>query len=502
MRSFFLFLTIYTGRLTMQKKFITNLALILLLNLLVKPFYILGIDAEVLKRVEETTPGRYGEYFALIGFTFILNIFLDLGIINYNTRNIAQNKQLLKKHFVGIITLRGVLSVGYIVIILLSGFFLGYSSFQLKLLLILGINQILVAFILYFRSNLSGLLLFKQDSIISVMDRILLIGICSILLWGEVASQPFQIEWFIYAQTGAYLFTAILAGLLVLRQTGIVKPKFDMAFSITILKQSLPYALLILLMMIYYRSDSVMIERMLPNGARESAIYAQGFRFFEAINMIGFLFAGLLLPIFSKMLKAKEPVEKMVYLSFKILFSGAIVIGLTCFALSKEIIEWRYQTSGIELTQAANAFGMLMFCFISICTTYIFGTLLTANGSLSSLNYMAFGGVLLNISLNVYLIPKHGAYGAAIASMITQVGTAVIQVILSFKILHLKIEWKSVLQTFCFVSIFACIISFLPNQNYYWHWNLGMFILSGVILSLITGMFSIKNLLKILKERQ
>ena len=97
----------------MQKKFITNLALLLLLNLLVKPFYILGIDAEVLKRVEETTPGRYGEYFALIGFTFILNIFLDLGVINYNTRNIAQNKQLLQKHFAGIITLRGVLSIGY-----------------------------------------------------------------------------------------------------------------------------------------------------------------------------------------------------------------------------------------------------------------------------------------------------------------------------------------------------------------------------------------------------
>jgi O-antigen/teichoic acid export membrane protein len=245
-----------------------------------------------------------------------------------------------------------------------------------------------------------------------------------------------------------------------------------------------------------------MIERMLPNGARESAIYAQGFRFFEAVNMIGFLFAGLLLPIFSKMLKAKEPVEKMVYLSFKILFSGAIVIGITCFALSKEIIEWRYQTSGVELTQASNAFGILMLCFISICTTYIFGTLLTANGSLRSLNYMAFGGVILNISLNIYLIPTHGAYGAAIASLITQVGTAAIQVILSFNILRLKIEWKSVLQTFSFVTVFGCIVYFLPYQNYFWTWNLVIFISSGLILSLITGMFSIKNLLKILKERQ
>ena len=171
-----------------------------------------------------------------------------------------------------------------------------------------------------------------------------------------------------------------------MRQTGMVKPKFDITFSISILKQSLPYALLILLMMIYYRSDSVMIERMLPNGARESAIYAQGFRFFEALNMIGFLFAGLLLPIFSKMLKAKESVEKIMYLSFKILLSGSIVIGVSCFTFSEQIIEWRYQTSGIELARSANAFGMLMFCFISICTTYIFGTLLTANGSLRSLN--------------------------------------------------------------------------------------------------------------------
>jgi len=486
----------------MQKKFITNLALILLLNLLVKPFYILGIDAEILKRVEEANPGRYGEYFALIGFTFILNIFLDLGIINYNTRNIAQNKQLLKKHFAGIITLRGILSLGYMAIILLSGFVLGYSSFQLKLLIILGINQILAAFILYFRSNLSGLLLFKQDSIISVMDRILLIGICSTLLWGGVTKQAFQIEWFVYAQTGAYLLTAIVAGLLVLRQTGMIKPKFDKAFSITILKQSLPYALLILLMMIYYRSDSVMIERMLPNGARESAIYAQGFRFFEAVNMIGFLFAGLLLPIFSKMLKAKESVEKMVYLSFKILFSGAIVVGFTCFVFSTEIIEWRYNTSGADLVQAANAFGMLMLCFISICTTYIFGTLLTANGSLKSLNYMAFGGVILNIALNLYLIPSHGAYGAAIASLITQGATAIIQIVLSFKILSLTIDWKSVLQTLSFVGIFSCIIYFFPFDYYFWAYNLLIFISTGIILSILTGMFSIKNLLNILKERQ
>ena len=66
----------------MQKKFLTNLVLVLVLNALVKPFYIIGIDAEILKQVEASQPGSYGEYFSLLGVTFILNIFLDLSFIS------------------------------------------------------------------------------------------------------------------------------------------------------------------------------------------------------------------------------------------------------------------------------------------------------------------------------------------------------------------------------------------------------------------------------------
>jgi O-antigen/teichoic acid export membrane protein len=46
-----------------------------------------------------------------------------------------------------------------------------------------------------------------------------------------------------------------------------------------ILKKSAPFALLVLMMTFYYRIDSVMLERMLPNGSEQSGIYAMGFRF-------------------------------------------------------------------------------------------------------------------------------------------------------------------------------------------------------------------------------
>ena len=87
----------------MQKKFLSNLLLIVVLNLLVKPFYLLGIDAEVQNRVGEAV---YGNYFSLLNFSFLLNILLDLGLTNYNARNIAQHPQQITNHFGKILAIR------------------------------------------------------------------------------------------------------------------------------------------------------------------------------------------------------------------------------------------------------------------------------------------------------------------------------------------------------------------------------------------------------------
>ena len=64
----------------------------------------------------------------------------------------------------------------------------------------LAFNQGLVAIILYLRSNLSGIQMFVKDSVISVLDRFLMILFCSLLLWGNVTDRSFEIEWFIYTQ--------------------------------------------------------------------------------------------------------------------------------------------------------------------------------------------------------------------------------------------------------------------------------------------------------------
>ena len=418
----------------MKQKFVWNILLVILLNLLIKPFYILGIDAEVINRVGASV---YGNYFALINFSFLLNIILDLGITNYNVKNIAQHHQLVEKHFSGIITLRFILVFIYLLCTLFIAVFLGYSVIQLKLLFILAINQALVAFILYMRSNLAGLHLFIQDSFVSVLDRILLIIMCSILLWGGVVSRPFQIEWFVFAQTIAYFITLLFCAFLLIKKTNILHIRWSLPFALIILKRSFPYALLILLMTIYYRVDSIMLERMLDDQSVQAGIYAQAYRFFEASNMIAYLFAALLLPILSRMIKMKESVVEIINCSFKMLMCFAFTISIFSYLYSYDLMSFRYHQ---YITESSEIFIILMTCFLFVSSTYIYGTLLTANGNLLQLNIVAGLGLTINVILNIILIPQYMAWGSAIASLITQSITGIAQFILCCYIFKLDLR--------------------------------------------------------------
>ena len=431
----------------MKRKFLSSLFLVVLLNLLVKPFYILGIDAEVQNRVGEQV---YGNYYALLNFSFLLNILLDLGTTNYNTRNIAQHPHLLAKHFYKILSLRISLFLLYATFTLITGLVVGYSGYEFYLLLILMLNQFLVAIIQFSRSNFSGLHLFKTDAFISVLDRSLLIIFCSVLLWTNFMGENFQIEWFIYAQTLAYGISALISIAALSNRIGKLKLKIKKVFSVAVLRQSFPYALLIFLMMMYNRIDAVMLERMLPDGDAQAGIYAQGFRFLDAVNMFALLFAGLLLPIFARLLKDKENISEMMHLAFRILTGLSVITALVCFWFQSELINLRYPNAD---SSSASTFGLLILSFIPISITYVFGTLLTANGSLKYLNYMAVGGVLLNVLLNAILIQEFKAYGAAMATLITQVVTALIQLLLAYKLLKMRFNPRVYSALFAFPLI-------------------------------------------------
>jgi O-antigen/teichoic acid export membrane protein len=486
----------------MQRKFILNLALVILLNVLVKPFYIVGIDAEFLKRIEEQNPGEYGMYFSLLGLTFILNIFLDAGINNYNTRLVARNPGWVQKQFASLLTARFMLVGIYFSLLFSVGAALGYDEAYFGLLAILGLNQVLVAFILFIRSTIAGLHFFKQDSFISVVDRLILVVLGSLILWGNVYSQPLSVELFAWMQTFAYGITLLLAVSVLIWKGQKINFTVQGRTIKTAVKKSLPYALLILLMMMYYRMDSVMIERMLPEGGRKSALYAQGFRFFEAFSMIGYLFAGLLLPIFSRMLKDRQSVSGITLLSAKLIFAGSFVLSAVMWYHSSSLISWRFDVENSELLESSLSFSLLMIAFVGMCLTYIYGTLLTANGNLKVLNYMAFGGVVMNAILNFIFIPEFGIIGAAFASMITQLVTSFVQMVLAHRIIRLEVRKQDFFSLILFSAVFALVMAQVPKDSISNLWlSISFYSILGLLTAWISGVLPIREMVKFIAKK-
>jgi O-antigen/teichoic acid export membrane protein len=469
----------------MQKKFVTNLAFLLFLNLLIKPFYVLVIDLNVQNAVHAA---NFGLYFALFNFSFVLNIILDFGITSFNNKNIAQNNHLLTKHFSSLIV--------YILLALIVGLVIQYDFRLMKMMLLLGFNQFLISLIAYLRSNIAGLLLFWVDSIVSILDRTILITITCFLLWGNVLGRELDIMDYVYAQTVSYSITAIIAFFIVLSKTQFAKFRLTKAFTLMIFKKSFPFAVLGLLMACYNRLDTVMVERILPNGAEQAGIYAQGFRLLDAANMISVLFAGLLLPIFARMLKFKESVEQLVKTSFILLITPGIIVAVGCWFYAGELMELLYKE---HIQQAAVIFPILMSCFVATSTTYIFGTLLTANGNLRELNLMAACGILINVTLNLYMIPILEAEGSAISSLITQFLTAIIQILIAQSVFKFKINYKLIL-TILIYYLSKKISHQIFSIDNRWMVNFSFMVVASVAWAFAIRMINIKSMIRILKH--
>lgn len=483
----------------MQKKFIQNLSLLLAVNLLIKPFWILGVDRAV---QGEVGTEAYGLYFAIFNFSFLLNIFLDFGITNFNNKNIAQNNHLINKHFSSIMVLKLMLGVFYMLFTMGAGYVIGYHGNQLWLLFVMGINQFLAFMLMYLRSNLAGLHLFKTDAIVSVLDRSLMILFCGLLLWTNVFGVDFSIDLYIYLQTLAYAITVIIAFILVMKKAKFISLKWNFPFFVLVIKKSFPFAILVLLMTFYGRFDTVILERMLPNGAEQSGIYAAAFRLLDAANMMSFLFAGMLLPIFARMIKYKESVEQLVKLSFTILIIPACVVAVGCMFYAHEIMALLYKE---HVDEAAEVFRVLMWCFVPASLTYIFGTLLTANGSLMHLNIMALSGMFFNLIFNFILIPRFESQGAAIASLSTQAITAFVQIILAYKMFKFRFNTKLLIRMAVFMPSIALLawlskeISNPYSGQYVWILQLLLYSFASIAFAFGIKLLRIKSIFRILK---
>jgi len=370
---------------------------------------------------------------------------------------------------------------------------LGYDSQRFAILAFLVLNQFLTSFTLYLRSNIAGMQMHTANSLISVLDRALMILFCAALIWGGLTDKPFQIEWFVYAQTAAYLITTLFTFGIVLWKSKFPRFRFDRLFFIVVLKQSLPYALLVLLMTAYTRADMVIIDKVM-GGPTQAGIYNHGFRLFDAAYQFAMLFAVLLFPMFSKMLAEKDSIVELTRLSSLLLFVPSIAFAVGSMFYREEImILMEYE----EVVASASIYSLLMFAFLGMAGTIIYGTLLTANGNLKILNITSAIAVVINITLNIILIPKYMAFGAAITAVVTQSFVGFSQYVIAARKFKFGFDPKLIFKLAVFIlGVLGLGLGSKQIEYLWWVRFLGM-LTSSMILAMALNLIDLKSMIKL-----
>lgn len=416
----------------------------------------------------------YGIYFTLLNLTLLLNMLNDFGIRNFMSRYIAQHSHLLQKYFSDLFAIKLILTGLYIISVTAFAAVLGYWKSYAILISVLMMSRLTISWIDFFRSIIIGLERYRMDSWLSILPRLSLLIIGAVLLWIPDFRAQFTIEWFVYAEFTALvisLMTALFIALPHLKQT---RFRFHYPRVLVFLRQSLPYALIAFLMMIYSRIDAVMLEQLLPNGKEEVGIYAAAYRLLDAAIMFSFLFANLLLPMFARLLKKREELLALVTMSSQLLMSISITAAVSIFLFRQEIMQLLYIESTVYW---GHILGMLIWSFIAVSATHIFGTALLADGRLKRLNQLFVLGIVLNVVLNALFIPRYGAYAAATTTVITQSFILVGELTLVMRLLQLNLR-----RSFGKIVLFAVV--FFGVSWYGAKWQAGAWYINflGIIL--------------------
>ncbi len=470
----------------MQKDFIKNIFSLLFINVLVKVLYIIFIDAEVQNRLGDS---EYGIYFSLFNFCFLFQIILDLGIQNYNSKNIAQNRTSVETYFSYVLSTKLLLVFAFAVSLFIGAFILDYPPFYFKVITGIVIMMIVQSFFVYLRTHFSALGHFHIESRLSALDKMLMFMIIGYMLYVE---REISVMRFISGQIVALSIALLITGFL-LNKKFKLRLNFSLTRSNEIIKASFPYAIVLLVMTIYTRMDGVMLERMIDDNAISAGIYGAAYRLLDASNMVGYLFAMLLLPMFSNLISEHKNVMPLIEDATGLLVTLSTGLTVVCWFYGADIMSFMY----VDITPThVSCFKILMVSFWAISISYIYGALILSDGRLKTLNLVLLSGVFVNFSLNIWLIPQQGATGAAIATLITQWYVLVWQFALAVKQLKLHFRFDYTIKLISQIAIFI-ILGYLISEYLTYNWVVETLLFAGLglITSILLGFFRLSTIL-------
>lgn len=183
-----------------------------------------------------------------------------------------------------------------------------------------------------------------------------------------------------------------------------------------VLKPALPFALMNLFTVIYFRSGTLMLKSLTGQDTLVGH-YNAGYRLVESYMLFPTIITTPLYPVLARRLAAGQAVADLVGPAARAVLGITLVITLP-LALFRDF--FTRLLFGAEFAPAADAVGLVALAMIPVGLTFVYGMLVAAAGRQGRANYWIVGATVVNLGMNAVLIPRWGANGAAATTVLTE----------------------------------------------------------------------------------
>lgn len=184
------------------------------------------------------------------------------------------------------------------------------------------------------------------------------------------------------------------------------------------LKKSASYAMLNLTSYAYARGDSIIIGLLRGNAAL--GLYGSAYRFLESVSLLPTALSHNLFPISAKAQGVtREQLNKIWIITA---FTGAI-IGMLFYVFSDLLITGLIGEAYRGAVPIMRLFSIVVFLFF---INSPLNTVVISSDEVTKFTPYGIANTVLNLILNIILIPIYGIMGAAIAMLITEITGLVI----------------------------------------------------------------------------
>ncbi len=341
----------------------------------------------------------------------ILGIFIDLGLKTLIVREVARDYSLANKYLRNVVVLKLILVIIVFTLLAITINLLDYPEHTNKIIYFICLATVFASFSNIFYSVFQAYEIMEYQSLGLTLNSVL-------MLFGAllVISYGFDILGFAYVYLVVSMIVLFFNVCIYLLKFGMPEIGIDWSFWRPTVREALPFGLIGISGMIYTYIDTIMLSAM--KGDEVVGWYSAAYRLVLSLLFIPVVINTAIFPKMSQSYIGSQKSLRLIYKKyFKFMITLAIPMGIGTTMMAREIIIYIY---GADYVNSIIALQILIWTSVLTFAGTAFIKVIESINKQFIITDVSIKCVIVNVFLNIVLIPTYSYIGASIATVVTE----------------------------------------------------------------------------------